>query len=61
MNKPTRCELCGFKFNCLGGITTTEGYFCYDCVKRIHKIADQTAALRSRGKADILADIDSTT
>ena len=52
---PTRCQLCGLKYNCLGGITTTFGYFCYDCVQKIHKIADQTAALRQnpRWKEDI--------
>lgn len=57
MNK-ARCELCGLKYNCLGGITTTEGYFCYDCVQRIHKIADQTKALRTN--PDWMIEIDMT-
>lgn len=54
------CSLCTREFDKLGGITTTEGYFCYVCVKRLHKIADETAALRERPKADILQDIDQT-
>lgn len=55
------CQLCAAQFTSLGGITTTQGYFCYLCVKRIHIISDETAALRARPVADILSDIDLTT
>lgn len=55
------CQLCAAEYDTWGGITTTQGYFCYSCVKRIHVIADQTVALRERPKADILSDIDATT
>lgn len=54
------CRYCTAPFDRLGGITTTEGYFCYDCVKILHKISDQTAALRERPKQAILSDIDQT-
>jgi hypothetical protein len=29
------------------GIDTTAGFFCYGCVAWVHKVADETAALRS--------------
>lgn len=54
------CQMCTEPFDKLGGITTTQGYFCYSCVQRIHHISDQTAALRHQPKEQILSDIDST-
>lgn len=54
------CQMCRVPFHILGGITTSQGYICYGCVKKIHIISDNTTALRERPKADILSDIDQT-
>lgn len=54
------CQLCADEYTYSGGITTTEGYFCYSCVKRIHLVAYQTDALRHLPKEQILNDIDET-
>ncbi len=52
------CELCEAPFHGFGGIQTTHGYICYECVRWVHAVADQTAALRDSPARELLLEID---
>lgn len=56
----TVCECCEAPFHSLGGITTTLGYVCYECVAWIHQVAKQTKQLAERPMRAVLQDIDNT-
>jgi len=52
------CLRCGKRSTTKNGIETTLGFFCYRCVKIIHRIADQTSALRDNPKAKHEMDVE---
>ena len=54
------CEMCDAPYHSLGGIQTTLGYVCYECVKWAHQVAVQTRALARRDMQQIINDIDQT-
>lgn len=54
------CISCDAPHNNFGGIMTTLGYVCYECVQWIHRVAYETRALAPRELQKVLQDIDST-
>jgi hypothetical protein len=49
----TDCTICRTPKTDFGGIQTTLGWFCYECVKWIHQVADQTVQLRNNPAAEL--------
>jgi hypothetical protein len=47
------CGVCKTPQTSSGGILTTLGWFCYGCVLRIHRVADETRALRDNPLAKV--------
>jgi len=54
------CLCCDAPFNRIGGVTTSIGYVCYNCIEWIHEISRQTQAVKNRPIKDVLKDIDET-
>jgi hypothetical protein len=54
------CQTCEAPNLPFTGIQTSLGFVCYNCVRWIHAVADQTAALRDQRKENILSEIDET-
>lgn len=52
------CEACGAPFDTCGGIATSVGYVCYECIPWIHRVAAETQTLAPRDIGAILSDID---